>query len=71
MFSKTNKWIWALMAASGYCLYYTNMQRTLAGYFTNSHWIFLDNVAYVVFFGLVTGFVIGIIVDTAKKKVER
>ena len=56
-----------LMIASAYALYYTNMKRVEVGFWENGMWIFYNNFAYIVFFGLITGFVLGNLLGRAKK----
>jgi hypothetical protein len=46
-------------------LYYTNQKRVEVGYFDDGEWIFYNSVAYVVFFGLITGFVISNLIGRA------
>ena len=63
-------WNWVLiglMVISGYALYYTNMRRVELGFWEDGLWIFLNNFAYVVFFGLITGFVLGNLLNRKKK----
>lgn len=64
------KWeylIWGLMLISGAALYYTNKLRadSMGGYFSDGALITWNSIAYVVFFGLVTGYVVGSIVSRA------
>lgn len=68
--NKINIWkyiILGLMVISGYMLYWTNMMRVEAGFFEDGLWIFWNNFAYVVFFGLVTGFVLSNLIGKVKK----
>lgn len=63
-----NYFVIGLIIVSGYALYYTNQLRTAVGFFEDPLYIFYNNIAYVVFFGLITGLVIGNIVDKTKGK---
>lgn len=60
--------LWGLIIISGLALFYTNTQRVKAGYFTNSTWIFWDAFMYVIFFGLISGYVIAKIISWMTKK---
>ena len=65
---KNFKWnlvILGLMVVSGFALYYTNIMRVKYGFWDNGLWIFYNNFAYVVFFGLITGFVISNLISRA------
>lgn len=50
--------MWGLIILSAAFLAFSNYERVANGYFTSSPWIFVDNFGYVVFFGLVSGFII-------------
>jgi D-alanyl-lipoteichoic acid acyltransferase DltB (MBOAT superfamily) len=50
--------IWGLLIGTGYLLYHTNVLRAQVGYFEDGPLIFWNSLAYVVFFGLVTGYII-------------
>ena len=54
--------IWILIILSGISWYWANTQRVRHGYFNDGIWIFLDTVIYVIFFGLVSGYVIAKII---------
>jgi uncharacterized membrane protein len=62
-----NIMILSLMIISGYALYWTNVKRVEIGYFDDGIWIFWNSFAYVVFFGLITGFVLGNLLNRGKK----
>ncbi len=59
--------IWILLIISGWFLYYTNMQRATMGYFTSGKWITLNSIAYTIFFALVIGYVIALLISKTKK----
>lgn len=50
--------MWILLLATGYALYYTEIERAKIGYFTDGPLIFWGSFSYVLFFGLVTGYII-------------
>ena len=50
--------IWALLLAVGVSLLYTNIIRADVGWFDDGTVIFVNNVLYVIFFGLMSGYVI-------------
>ena len=58
MFKKHDLVILFLLALSGYFLYYTNVARAEAGFWMDGHLIFMNNLAYILFFGLMTGYVL-------------
>lgn len=57
-----------LIIIMGYLYYYTNQIRTQEGYFTSDVWIYWNNLIYVIFFGLISGFVIALIVSKTSLK---
>lgn len=56
-----------IIILAGLFYFYTSSSRAKAGYFTSSNWIFIDGVAWVIFFGTMTAFAITFVVDFAKK----
>lgn len=48
--------------------YYSTQQRTTNGYFTDPFWITVNSFAYILFFAVMTGFVIGKVVKNKKQK---
>ena len=50
--------VWILLILAGYALYHTNILRAQAGYFDDGPLIFWNSASYIIFFALVTGYVI-------------
>jgi len=54
--------IYLLIAIVGLIYYHTSTLRAKYGWFNDGKWIFINSVFYVLFFGLLSGVVIGKIV---------
>lgn len=60
-----------LTALVGLAYGYSNMERVSAGYFTDSFWITVNSILYVVFFGLMSGTLLAYILGNLKVKSRR
>ena len=60
--------VWFLLAVTGYGLHWTNQKRVEVGYFMDSQWITWNSFFYVIFFGLVTGYVISKIIQRTNRR---
>ncbi len=48
--------------------YYSNQKRVEGGYFNDPFWITVNTIAYILFFAVMTGFVVGKVVKNKKQK---
>lgn len=55
-----------LIIISGYLYYYSNEKRVIYGYYETNDWIVFNNIVYVLFFGLVSGYLIALILEKTK-----
>ena len=55
MWKKHKIKIISALAISGIFFYYTTTRRIATGYYTNPFWITIDEIAWIIFFGLMTG----------------
>jgi len=55
-----------ITALIGIAYGYSNVERVAAGYFTDGFWMTINSVLYVVFFGLMSGTVLAIILGNLK-----
>ena len=56
-----------LLLISGTLLHFSNVKRAEEGWFTSSDAITFNNFAYVIFFGLLTGTVVAVVVSALLK----
>jgi len=50
---------------------YSNVERVNAGYFTDGFWMTMNSILYVIFFGLMSGTVLAIILGNLKAENSR
>lgn len=55
---KYDVFIWILIVIVGVINYLINKQRVISGFFTSEKWIYWDSSTFIIFSGLITGYVV-------------
>ena len=67
LFRKWDYVIWVMIIITGFLYYHITLKRVEYGFFETSKWIFLSDFLNIIFFGLVTGYLIAKIVQKTRR----
>ena len=67
LFKKWDYIVLFIIALTGIIYYYVIKKRAEAGYFQSGQWIFWSDFLNIIFFGLVTGYLIAKIVQKTRR----